>query len=292
MRYGTQAILPQYAGGERRWLGHRNGRRVTALVYHRMLGHLRGTDEWFRDYRSGTTSTHFGIGFMSSVDRWLGRAQTRQWVDTNWTAYGWGWRPNDVPTAQARLALGHDLYSPTADLNWQVIHCEVEGMTFTEPWHPAFVTQAQGLERAIYAAHGPVYRLFHADCSPKNCPGATVFPYTKLGPHGARLFAPAPKPVTPAPSGPKEGVPLSFVNEAPRTAVIKAGKPIRNGTSTSHTTVRTTSARTKVRLYLSDNGEILGGTAKWYAYPIANPNGSGHVLGWSPRIDLEDFRDG
>jgi hypothetical protein len=177
-----------------RWIPHRNGRVITAMIYHRMLGHLKGTDEWFRDYRSGTTSTHWGIGFMSAFDRLIGRAQTRQWVDSNWTAYGWAWRPNDTPTQEARNTLGADLYNPSADLNWQVLHVEVEGLTFSEPWHPAFVTEAKKLEAAIYAAHGPVVRLFHSDCSPKTCPG--YWP-AAMGPHGAKLFTSVPKPAPP-----------------------------------------------------------------------------------------------
>jgi hypothetical protein len=218
VRYGVQAILPQYAGGQLRWIPHRNGRRVTALVYHRMLGHLKGTDEWFRDYRSGTTSTHFGIGFMSSFDRLIGRAQTRQWADTDWTAYGWSWRPNDTPTQIARDALGADLYNPSADLNWQVIHCEVEGLTFSEPWHPAFVTQAKGLEKAVYTAHGPVVRLWHGDCSPKNCPG---FWPADMGPHGGKLLTSLPKP--PAPEDPMEWVQTKMTVQVPKRMYIPRG---------------------------------------------------------------------
>lgn len=181
MRYGTWRGLPQYASGVRKW---DYGRAVAprAVFVHIMEGHLSGTDSWFRNPASGTTSTHFGIGFANWFDRAIGRVSTYQWVDTANTAYGTAVTRYPVsPLAQSVLG---DLIG-RIDINHAIIHIEVEGFPY-QRWHPGFV---KALNALLYALryHGPLYVLRHNDVSSKVCPGTAV-PWSQITPtYGGRL---------------------------------------------------------------------------------------------------------
>ena len=62
----------------------RSGVRPIAIVHHRMVGTLPGTDSTFQSTENRAVSTHFGIGYES------GRLEIHQYVDLSDTAFGNG----------------------------------------------------------------------------------------------------------------------------------------------------------------------------------------------------------
>lgn len=248
MRYGVQAILPQYAAGNNRWIPTRYGNPIVAVVIHRMEGTLYGTDQWFRYYHeSGWTSTHFGVGFMSVADAAAGRAQIRQWVDTLYTAWGWNARPtDDVPTELARTVFGPvGLYNPAQDMNRVVIHIETEGYA-DRPWHPAVTARVRELLGAIGRAHGALWVVAHTDLAAKPCPGLPTFHAALPGVHGSRLAGSGSLPDTsmdPGAIATKGDLPVSLaVPNPPRMVRVPAGTQLRRGPHFKSGVVRTTHA--------------------------------------------------
>jgi hypothetical protein len=185
-RYGVWAPIPMWVRSTRKWVSGRNGRRLTAVVIHRMEGTLEGSDSYLRrefadyyPYPRLNASTHFGVGL------WYGTPQIRQWVDTANTAWGWSARPTDTPTAVARNTLTN-LYSGSEDLNWQVISVEVEGFA-SQAWDYRTRDKVKELLRWIYKTHGNVVVMAHTDCSTKVCPGMYTFGQALPGYYGKRL---------------------------------------------------------------------------------------------------------
>lgn len=293
MRYGEYRPLPQWVGGTQKWTG-RSGTTPRAIVIHRMEGSLEGTDQYFRreytdyyPYARMRASTHFGVGMWGTTPKII------TWVDTIQSAWGWYASPNDIPSTLARQVFSdllypvpsYPYYASRIDLNRAVIAIEVEGFHYQE-WPAAVTAKVRELLDAITRVHGPLTVMAHTDCSPKACPGMATFTRALPGAYGNKWGA---KAIAPAPTGSKEGVPVAFVNEAPKTAVIRAGKPIRTGNTLAHPIIRYTTTRTRVRTYFRKNGDTVGSSSKWWAYPVANPDRTtgGNVLGWSPLIDLE-----
>lgn len=229
MRYGVWAPIPMWVGSTRKWSPGRAGRQLTAVVIHKMEGTLDGSDSYLRrefaDYSPFPrldASTHFGIGAWGSVNRLLGRYQIRQWVDTVNSAFGWAARPTDQPTLYAVRTLGADLYRPSADLNWQVIHIEVEGY-HDKPWTSGQVSKLRELLAAIGRAHGPLTILYHTDCALKPCPGVYWTDRALPGLHGARI------PTLPDTALPEDEV-YEWIermeNQKPKVMEIPKGVPV------------------------------------------------------------------
>lgn len=198
-RYGLWTPILQYASGVPKWAVGRAGRRISAVVIHRMDGTLESSDSWLKSRYSGSASTHFGVGL------WGNTPQIRQWVDTSNTAWGWAARPNDNPTPVARRTLGPSLWIGSHDLNWQVIAVEVEGWSY-QNWDPRTRAKVIELLRWIYRAHGNLTVMAHTDISSKPCPGMVTFQRALPGWYGNKLAnifgsTPAPTP-TPAPRPP------------------------------------------------------------------------------------------
>jgi hypothetical protein len=66
------------------FLRGRSGVKPIAIVHHRMVGALSGTDSTFQSSANRAVSTHFGIGYES------GRLEIHQYVDLTDTAFGNG----------------------------------------------------------------------------------------------------------------------------------------------------------------------------------------------------------
>lgn len=66
------------------FLRGRSGVRPIAIVHHRMVGTLPGTDSTFQSTANRAVSTHFGIGYEG------GRLEIHQFVDLSDTAFGNG----------------------------------------------------------------------------------------------------------------------------------------------------------------------------------------------------------
>jgi hypothetical protein len=201
MRYGIWKPLPQWVGGTQKWTG-RSGTRPRAIVLHRMLGYLEGTDGYFRreftdyyPYGRFRASVHFGVGL------WRGTPTILQWVDTIYSAWGWAASPNDVPTSLAQRVLGDLMYriqswpyfASRIDLNRAVIAIEVEGLNYSDPWHPGVTAKVKELIDAIIRVHGPLTILTHQDCSPKLCPGLPAL-YNALPGYYGKTLGYVPKP--------------------------------------------------------------------------------------------------
>lgn len=264
-RYGYWSPIPEYAGSVRKWGRGRNGRRLTAVVIHRMDGTLEGSDSWLKGRYSGSASTHFGVGL------WNGTPQIRQWVDTANTAYGWGARPTDTPTGAARATLTN-LYSGSEDLNWQVIAVEVEGFSY-QAWNSATKYKVIELLKWIYRTHGNLVVLAHTDCSSKPCPGMSTFMAALPGYYANRLsniFGSTVLPNTSVTSGVRVGgLPVNFKSRSSWTATIRAGKPRRSGASlTSPNFGNTDSNGETLELW----GEVVGQSftgngSRWFFGP-------------------------
>ena len=272
MRYGIWAPIPQWVGGTRKWTAGRNWRRMTAVVIHRMDGTLDGSDGWLRreydQYGNRlSASTHFAVGAWGWINRSLHRYQTRQWVDTLNTAYGWAARPTDTPTSLARATLGGDLYNPAADLNWQVIHVEVEGWSH-QLWPRGITTRVAELLTAIGRAHGPLVIMAHTDISSKPCPGMSTVPWGSIGGYGGRISQPAlPDTTTP----PKDELPVKFRPVHNRKFLFRKGTTFRSSpkypASNAVQVLKSDSYRNVVGYTL---GSSLSGSSRWVAFWDAN----------------------
>lgn len=165
MRYGT------WRPGTPNMQPSRFGEKLTAVVVHRMVGYLFGTDSWFKTSASGA-STHFGIGWASIQAELTDDVSTYQWVDTNDTAWGWSAQPTDKVEPLAASVL-----HPSPDLNRQVIHIELaqyheEGANLaTQPFRPSIYRELNKLLDAIAQEHPRLVLLEHNDVSSKPCPG-------------------------------------------------------------------------------------------------------------------------
>lgn len=275
MRYGTWRPLPQYASGVRKW-DYGRAVRVRAVFVHIMEGNLAGTDSWFRNPASGTTSTHFGIGYANWADRLLRRVSVYQWVDTINTAYGTAVTRSPV-SSLAKTVLG-DLIG-RIDINHAIIHIEVEGFPY-QAWPSGFVSALNGLLRAL-SYHGPLYVMRHNDVSSKVCPGTAV-PWGAIRPtYGQRLgTTTTPTPTTiPRADGAPPAMRFRARNEL---MTLRAGKPVRSGASISASTLTTTTKDQSVRVI----GEMkpTGSYDPWFIY--AYYLGNGHAFCYSPRIDF------
>lgn len=272
-RHGVWSPLPMWVGGTQKWHPGHNGRRLTAVVIHRMEGYLEGTDSYFRrEYNWNRSlrlraSTHFGIG------NWNGRPQTRQWVDTNDTAWGWNARPNDVPTAVAQRTLTN-LYNGREDLNWQVISVEVEGFAH-QPWNPRWVPNLKSLMAFLYRAHGNLTIMVHTDTSLKGCPGLPAFKAGLPGWYGNKLAnvvsgytAPTTTTTTSAFTIRAGGLPVTFTNRSNWHATIKANKPRRSGaTLASPNYGNTDRDGERLELYGEVKGQDFGAGSRWFFGP-------------------------
>lgn len=264
MRYGIWRPLPQYASGVRKW-DYGRAVKPRCVFVHIMEGHLAGTDGWFRNPASGTTSTHFGIGHASWYDRLIRRVSVYQWVDTNNTAYGTAVTRYPVsPLAKAVLG---DLIG-RIDINHAIIHIEVEGYPY-QAWPSGFVSALNGLLGAL-AYHGPLYVLRHNDVSSKVCPGAA--PWGSINPtYGARLG-------TTAIPNPMEGFPLKFRQNS-RKVTLQPGVNVRRAPSTTadiHYTTKRVQTHTTLGMTL---GSSINGKRGWWTW-------------WSPETDTADTWDG
>lgn len=281
-RYGLWAPIPEWVGGTRKWGRGRNGRRITAVVIHRMDGSLEGSDAWLRRQYDQfgnrlNASTHFAVGL------WNGVPQIRQWVDTANSAFGWSARPTDTPTPLAVRTLTN-LYSGSEDLNWQVISVEVEGWS-TQAWDSRTRDKVKELLRWIYKAHGNLVVMAHTDISWKPCPGMTTFKAALPGYYGTRLgtiFGGVPDTST-GTTG-MEGFPVRFRPMYGKTIRMAGGVNVRRGTatvegkptSTIHYTTKTTTDRKILGMTL---GGSIGGKRGWYVW-------------WSPNEGTTDTWDG
>ena len=282
MRYGVNAILPQYAGGRLRWMPTRWGTPIQAVVIHKMEGLLYGTDGWFRMYGSGVTSTHFGIGYMSWLDKAAGRVQVRQWVDTAHTAYGWRSRPNDTPTALARKVFGnHGLYNGGHDMNRNVIHIEVEGYAHLK-WDPKFIPALRGLLAALGRAHGPLYIMGHTDLAAKACPGMSTTPWNSFGGYGSRIGIVTTAPATTITAG---GLPVSFTSRYGWKGHIIRGKPRRSGATLASRNYGSTTRDEPFSIIAEVAGQNWGVGGRWFV-------GAQYINGWKwvyvPLVDLKN----
>lgn len=71
----------------------RNGKRVIAIVHHRMVGSLAGTDRTFQSSTNRPVSTHFGIGYnceKAGHPTGIAGVHIHQYVDLADTAFGNG----------------------------------------------------------------------------------------------------------------------------------------------------------------------------------------------------------
>jgi N-acetylmuramoyl-L-alanine amidase-like protein len=83
--YGSVPIIwrPAVIGADASY--GRNGKRILAIVHHRMVGTIEGTIPWFtQGDRNRPVSTHFGIGYIAE------KLTIAQFVDLSDTAYGNG----------------------------------------------------------------------------------------------------------------------------------------------------------------------------------------------------------
>lgn len=263
-RYGLWVPIPMWVGGTQKWIAGRAGRRLTAVVIHRMEGSLEGSDSYLRRERADyypyprlNASTHFGVGL------WNGVPQIRQWVDTANTAWGWSARPTDTPTALARNTL-YNLYNSYEDLNWQVISVEVEGFAY-QSWDYRTTAKVKELLGWIYRTHGNLVIMAHTDCSTKPCPGMATFQAALPGYYGNRLgniFGTAPAP-TPPPSG-VLNMPAVPGYAPPAQGKVSAGVNLR--TSPNHT-IANVYRRTDKEYFIGVCGTVTGtvynGSSKW-----------------------------
>jgi hypothetical protein len=283
VRYGVWAPIPQYTNGVRKWTAGRAGRRITAVVIHKMDGNLDGSDSWLRSYKSGSASTHFGVGCWGWANRAIQRYQIRQWVDTTNSAYGWSARPTDSPTALARSVLAPDLWNGSADLNWQVIHIETEGWS-TQRWPAGLTAKVRELLAAIGRSHGPLVIMAHTDISSKPCPGMSTVPWTALGGYGGRIGVPVSIPDTSTTIHRADyGAAAMRFRSRDDDRILRAGKPIRSGASVKAPVLARSTVDTKVRIV----GEMkpTGSYDPWYVYRWYL--GNGHAFVYSPRIDFK-----
>ena len=269
-----------WVGATRKWAAGRNNRRLTAVVIHRMEGSLEGSDSYLRRERADyypyprlNASTHFGVGL------WYGTPQIRQWVDTANSAWGWSARPTDYPTPVSRATLSN-LWSPSEDLNWQVISVEVEGFAY-QAWDSRTRDKVKELLRWIYRTHGNLVVMAHTDCSTKVCPGMNTFKAALPGYYGNRL-ANIFGTVTPLPDtslNTMEGFPVKFRPMPGRT--IQIGSPVRifkspstNGSVATGPVDFITNSTIKPKILGMTLGGALSGRRGWYVWWHANPNTS------------------
>jgi hypothetical protein len=195
-----------------------------------MLGYLEGTDSYFRreftdyyPYGRFRASVHFGVGL------WRGTPTILNWVDTIYSAWGWAASPNDVPTPLAQRVLGDLMYriqswpyfASRIDLNRAVIAIEVEGLHYSDPWHPGVTAKVKELIDAIIRVHGPMTILTHQDCSPKACPGLPAL-YDALPGYYGKTLGSIPKPEEPKVY---EWV-RRMIRQDPKKLHIPAGVPV------------------------------------------------------------------
>lgn len=266
-RYGLWAPIPEWVGGTRKWGRGRNGRRITAVVIHRMDGSLEGSDSWLRRERDQfgnrlNASTHFAVGL------WNGVPQIRQWVDTANSAFGWSARPTDTPTPVAVNTLTN-LYSGSEDLNWQVISVEVEGWS-TQAWDTRTRDKVKELLRWIYSVHGNLRVMAHTDISWKPCPGMTTFKAALPGYYGSRLgtiFGTVPDTST-GTTTKVGGLPVNFKSRSSWRATIRAGKPRRSGATISSTNFGNTDSNGEtLELWGEVVGQNFGSGSRWFFGP-------------------------
>jgi hypothetical protein len=276
-----QRPLPRLVGGTYKYALGRAGRRITAVVIHRMLGSLEGTDSYFRreftdyyPYARMNASTHFGVGLWGTTPKIV------QWVDTYNSAWGWNARPNDTPTPLAYKVLAPDIFNGSTDLNWQVISIEVEGF-YDEFWHPETARKVKELLGWIYRTHGNLWVMGHTDTSLKACPGMYTFkmalPY-HYGNQLGNIYGGLTKPAPTLPAGPMEGWPVKF-KEVRKYGRMPEGTPIRmspSGTGKIHW--RTDRP---IRRYMI--GKTIGtthdGSRGWYVF-------------WAPETETDATFDG
>jgi hypothetical protein len=259
-RYGIWSPIPQRVNGVNKWVYGRYGRRLTAVVIHRMDGSLESSEQWLKSSASGTASTHFGVG------SWNGVPQIRQWVDTANSAWGWGARPNDVPTSLAYKVLAPDIFNPSADLNWQVISVEVEGWS-TEYWPSTTTAKVKELLNWIYRTHGNLYIMAHTDCSWKPCPGMFTFK-TALPNHYGNLLGNiyGTKTVSaPATKSPTEAWPVKF-KEKREYGYIDKGVGLFYGPSNQSKLHWIADERIKRYMIGATLGQDVAGTNQWYFF--------------------------
>lgn len=273
MRYGIWAPIPMWVGNTRKWSLGRNGRRITAVVIHRMEGTLDGSDSYLRrefadyyPYPRLNASTHFGVGAWGWLNRSLRRYQIRQWVDTTNSAFGWAARPTDTPTTVAKNTLGGDLGNPYADLNWQVIAVEIEGFA-SQPWAPGLNTKVKELLDAIARAHGPLVVMAHTDCSSKPCPGMATFLAAMPGYYGQRLSTGLPDTSVPK----KEGLPVRYERIRKTGTVIKGSK-LRTAPRLDAPIRRTLTADVRRFIDGAVPGDPWEGSNKWYVWWVPRPS--------------------
>lgn len=286
-RYGLWAPIPMWVGGTRKWALGRNGRRLTAVVIHRMEGTLEGSDSYLRrefaDYSPFprlNASTHFGVGL------WYGTPQIRQWVDTANTAWGWSARPTDYPTTVARNTLTN-LFTGTEDLNWQVISVEVEGFAY-QAWDYRTRDKVKELLKWIYRTHGNLMVMAHTDCSTKACPGMATFKAALPNYYGHRLgsiFGTTTIPDTSTGTSTKVGgLPVKFTSRYGWKATIRAGKPRRSGASIASSNYANTDSNGEpFPIWGEVVGQDFGSGSRWFFGPQ-------YISGWKivyiPLIDL------
>lgn len=281
-RYGIWSPIPQSVWTRRKWSVGRNGRRITAVVIHRMDGSLEGSDSWLKGFWSGSASTHFGVGL------WNGVPQIRQWVDTINTAWGWGARPTDTPTTLARNTLTN-LWVGSEDLNWQVIAVEVEGFA-NQPWDSRTKAKVQELLRWIWRTHGNLTVMAHTDCSIKPCPGMATFNAALPGYYGNKLnniFGVSSVNAPPPALTKVGGLPVDFVSRAGWKATIKDNKPRRAGATLASKNYGTTDRPHAFPIWGEVNGQRFEGNGgdRWFFGPQ-------YIGGWRvvyiPLFDLKD----
>jgi hypothetical protein len=272
-RYGLWAPIPMAVGGTRKWATGRNGRRLTAVVIHRMEGSLEGSDSYLRrefadysPYPRLNASTHFGVGL------WGTTPQIRQWVDTANTAWGWSARPTDTPTPVAQRTLTN-LYSGSEDLNWQVISVEVEGFA-SQPWATPTRDKVKELLRWIYKTHGNMRVMAHTDCSTKPCPGMATFNAALPGYYGntlANLFGTTPSVpnTSTTTAGAVGGLPVTFKARSNWAATIKPNKPRRSAPKLTGVTNygNTDSNGERLEFWGEVVGVAVSGSTRWFFGP-------------------------
>lgn len=223
--------IPQRTGGVVKW-STRVGTRPRAIVIHRMDGSLEGSDSWLKSPKSGSASTHFGVGL------WNGTPQVRQWVDTAFSAFGWAATPTDTPTAvgmsvfKDRLVRygSYPYWRSTSDLNRDVIAIEVEGFA-SQSWNPAVILKVKQLIAALIQHYGPLWIVAHTDMSTKPCPGMYTFLQALPGYYGKRLGSTTPQST-------EEQVEMAFLDDIESTDgrwfTVKEGIVLRRGPGTGY----------------------------------------------------------
>lgn len=292
MRYGIWAPIPQWVGGTVKW-GDRYGTRPRAIVIHRMEGTLEGSDSYLRrefaDYSPFprlNASTHWGVGL------WNGVPQIRQWVDGNYSAFGWSATPTDVPTPLARQVFGDRLtgmstwpyWRSTSDLNRDVLAIEVEGFHY-QPWESRTRAKVIELINAIVDRYGPMWIVTHTDMSTKPCAGLTTM-RAALPMYGTRYAGPA-LPDTSSTIR-VSNLPMSgFKRHKPTaSAVIRVGKPRRDGATLSAKNLGTTTEAKRFRIWGEVKGQDFGAGPRWFFGP--QWIGSQKVI-YIPLVDLRDL---